>query len=121
MCRMPYVACVADIRRLKDVPSVPAVYAMYGSKQDGRPAYVGVAGKLKSRLRQHLVLRDSSVTTGASVVALNPELVRVVAWWEHPSFDEKGSREAAELIAAQVLNPVLTSRGTSSSEAQRRA
>jgi excinuclease UvrABC nuclease subunit len=60
-----------EVRAVADLPSVPAVYAMYGQTRT-RPAYVGIAKNLKTRLRQHLVLRDSSVTTGSSVVALNP-------------------------------------------------
>jgi hypothetical protein len=93
---------------------------MYGQGR-GRPAYVGIAKKLKPRVRQHLVLRDSSVTTGSSVVALNAEEVRVVEWWQHPSFGDKVMREAAELLAFEVLRPALTSRGTPSETAKQQA
>jgi excinuclease UvrABC nuclease subunit len=58
------------------LPNRPAVYAMYGGYGSNlHVAYVGIAGHLKRRLEQHLIRRDSSVTTGTSVVSLNPELV----------------------------------------------
>ena len=51
--------------------------SMHGGR--GRGAHVVyVAGKLKQRVEQHLVRRDSSVTTGASAVCLNPDLVTEV-------------------------------------------
>ena len=85
---------------------------MYGGKGKAKDvAYVGIGGKLKQRIQQHLVLRDSSVTTGVSAVSLNPEHVTKVSWWEHQSFDGKVTLEAAELVAFEVLNPDLRSRG----------
>lgn len=60
------------------LPNASAVYAMLsgsGAGSGAYVAYVGVAGKLKQRITQHLVRRDSSVTTGASAVSLNPDLV----------------------------------------------
>ena len=115
-----YLSDVSQVRNLAAVPNQAAVYAMYG-KAGRRPAYVGIAGKLRSRLRQHLVLRDSSVTTGSSLVALNPEAVRIVSWWQHPGFDDKTTREAAELVAFDILDPVLRSRGAVSQAAERLA
>src|SRR5215213_6815982 len=83
-----YDSLVREVRSLRELPSVPAVYAMY-EQAGSRPAYVGIANKLKTRVRQHLVLRDSSVTTGSSVVSLNPDQVRVVAWWKDRRFSDK--------------------------------
>jgi len=61
---------------LCEIPSVPGIYALYGVDGSARfVAYVGKAGKLRERLGQHLVRRDSSITTGASVVSLNPDPV----------------------------------------------
>ena len=103
---------------LNKVPNRPAIYAMDGHSVGHRPvAYVGQAGKLRTRLRQHLVLRDSSVTTGTSVVSLNPDLVRAVEWWEHDGFDDNDVLGAAELVAFDVLDPVLRSRGHPTSKA----
>lgn len=95
-----------------DVPRVPAVYAMHG----GEPprtwvAYVGIAGDIQGRLIQHFVRRDSSVVTGSSAVGVNIDLVRHVDWWEHPDFANGDHRHAAELIAFDVLDPALRSRG----------
>jgi len=59
---------------------------------------------------QHLVNRDSSVTTGTSAAGINPDHVTQVGWWEHPRFDEERFLEAAELVAFEVLDPVLRSR-----------
>ena len=55
--------------------------------------------------------RDSSVTTGTSVVGLNVDYVREVAWWEHDEFTDRWWLEAGELVAFEVLVPDLRSRG----------
>jgi len=97
---------------LSELPNVPAVYAMYAGKGQGLYcAYVGVAGKLKGRVLQHLVRRDSSVTTETSAVVLKPEYITEIRWWEHPGFAERHVMEAAELVAFDILNPILRSRG----------
>jgi polyhydroxyalkanoate synthesis regulator phasin len=86
---------------------------MYGGGQ-GRSsyvAYVGLAGNLRQRLSQHLVTRDSSIVTGVSAASLNPDLVTKVQWWEHSDFEQRAVLEAAELVAFDVLQPVLRSRG----------
>lgn len=98
--------------KLSKVPNVPAVYAMYaGTSARGYIAYVGIADKLKQRLTQHLIRRDSSIVTGVSAVSLNPTLITEVRWWEHPEFADRFALEAAELVAFEVLDPVLRSRG----------
>lgn len=96
-----------------DLPKVPAVYALYGGQGRARHvAYVGVAStSLRSRIEQHLVRRDSSVTTGVSAASLNPEHVTGLAWWEREDFAEKDALHAAELVAFDVLGPALRSRG----------
>ena len=62
-------------------------------------------------MEQHLVRRDSSVTTGVSAVSLNPDFVTEVQWWEHPDFAKQDVLEAAKLVAFDVLDPALRSRG----------
>jgi hypothetical protein len=97
---------------ISELPNAPGVYAMYGGRGRGlHVAYVGVAGNLKRRVMQHLVRRDSSVATGTSAVTLNPDYVTEVRWWEHPDFADRHFLEAAELVASNVLDPVLRSRG----------
>jgi hypothetical protein len=100
------------------VPNGPAIYALHGGGK--RPAYVGQASKLRERLQQHLVRRDSSVTTGAAVVSLNPELVRTVVWWTHDDFSDPAMLGAAELTAFDVLDPILRSQGQPSALARSR-
>ena len=106
------------LHSISDLPQVPCVYAMYGGKGRGRyVAYVGIAKSLRSRAIQHLVRRDSSVTTGTSAVQLNPDYVTELEWWEHADFSERHVLEAAEMVAFDVLDPALKSRGA----AQQRA
>jgi len=69
-------------------------------------AYVGDATRLKNRVTQHLVRSDSSITTGTSAATLKPEYVTEVRWWE-----DGAALHAAELVAFDVLEPVLRSRG----------
>ena len=101
-----------ELTSIQKLPDTPAVYAMYSGKGKGLYcAYVGVAGKLKQRVLQHLVRRDSSVTTGASAVVLRPEYITEIRWWEHLDFAERHILEAGELVAFDVLEPILRSRG----------
>jgi hypothetical protein len=78
----------AEATQLTDinkVPNTPAVYAMFGGRgTNAFVAYVGIAEKLKQRLLQHLVRRDSSVVTGVTAVGLRPEFVAEVSWWSVP-------------------------------------
>jgi hypothetical protein len=106
---------------ISDLPDAPAVYAMYAGKGQGLYcAYIGVAGKLKQRVFQHLVRRDSSVTTGTSAVVLKPEYITEIRWWEHQDFSERHILEAGELVAFDVLEPILRSRGGIQEKARQR-
>jgi hypothetical protein len=101
-----------ELTNISDLPNAPAVYAMYGGQGRSRyVAYVGLGSKLRGRIEQHLVRRDSSVTTGVSAVSLNPDYVTEVCWWEYPDFAKQECLEAAELVAFDVLEPALRSRG----------
>lgn len=107
------------LRSISELPRVPSVYAMYGGQGQGsHVAYVGIASNLKNRIIQHLVRRDSSVATGTSAVVLNPDFVTEVQWWENLKFKERHMLEAAELIAFDVLNPALRSRGKAQKNAE---
>jgi hypothetical protein len=65
------------------LPGVSAMYAMYGGRGRGlHVAYVGIADDLRGRISQHLIKRDSSVTTGTSAVGLNPDLISEIRWRE---------------------------------------
>jgi hypothetical protein len=93
------------------LPRGPGIYAMYA----GEPpctwvAYVGTAGNLHARLFQHFVRRDSSVVAAAAV-HLDLDYIRYVEWWEHQSLTDDTTRLAAELVAFDVFEPALRSRG----------
>jgi hypothetical protein len=80
---------VEEVVSLSQVPNGPAVYALYGGRGRGAHiAYVGMTDKLRQRIAQHLVRRDSSVVTGVSVVSLNPNLVSEMRWWHHITFQD---------------------------------
>lgn len=100
------------IPNISKLPNKPAVYALYGGKGSHKfIAYIGIADKLRQRVSQHLIRRDSSITTGASIVSLNPDLVTEMKWWEHELFSKREYLEAAETIAFDILDPILRSRG----------
>ena len=63
------------------LPNVSAVYVLYGGKD---LVYVGATDKLRNRIEQHLVRRDSSIATQTSAVSLNPDYVSEVRWWSTP-------------------------------------
>ena len=64
------------IPKISALPNAPALYALYGGKGQRKfVAYIGIADKLRQRISQHLVRRDSSIVTGTSIVSLNPDQV----------------------------------------------
>jgi hypothetical protein len=100
-----------------DLPNYPAVYCMYGGRKQKHEAYVGIGTNLQQRLNQHFIRRDSSVATGTSAAGINPDYVSEVAWWVDGSFENSDYLEAAELVAFDVLEPALRSRGNTSKRA----
>jgi hypothetical protein len=104
-----------------DMPTLPAIYALYaGRGGNGRCAYVGKTKNLRARILQHLVRRDSSITTGVSAVGLKPEFVTEVRWWADRQFEDAAALGGAELVAFDVLEPDLRSRGKNSKGATSR-
>jgi len=102
---------VRVVATIREVPRVPAIYAMYGGEDRSYVAYVGIGDNLRQRITQHLVNRDSSVTTATGAVRLHPDYITAVARWEHPSFADRVQLEAAELVAFDVFEPTMRSRG----------
>ncbi len=87
------------IPKISSLPNVPALYALYGGKGQRKfVAYIGIADKLRQRISQHLVRRDSSIVTGTSIVSLNPDYVTAMKWWEYPDFSKREYLEAAEEV-----------------------
>jgi hypothetical protein len=76
-------------RSIGELPMRLAVYAIYGGSYPPGNAYIGIGEKLRNRIRQHLVLRDSSVATTAALAGLRVEHVTGVIWWEQPAFTLK--------------------------------
>ena len=77
-----------------DIPAVPGVYALYSGKGRARDVvYVGVSKNLKARLGHHFLRRDSSITTGASAVSLNPDKISEIVWWRHRRFRGKDAEQ----------------------------
>ena len=104
---------------ISDLPTDPALYALYGGTGRGRHiAYVGITGNLRSRIRQHFIRRDSSIVTGTSAASLNPDLVTRLEWWLRDGFEDRDHLQAAELVAFEELEPTLRSRGRITSEAE---
>jgi hypothetical protein len=102
-----------DVETIAELARTPGIYAMYGGERVGRGwvAYVGIASNLHRRLEQHVVRRDSSVVTGTSAVGVNIDHVRYIDWWTSDLLDDDDARHAAELVAFDVLDPALRSRG----------
>ena len=94
---------------LSQIPKNSGIYAMYD--RNGGVAYVGLSKNLRNRIKQHIIRRDSSVTTGVSATILNPDKISRICWWQHASFSDEDRRKAAEIVAFEVLKPTLRSRG----------
>ena len=74
-----------QIQTISSLPNLPSIYAIY-AKNSKVPVYIGQTTKLKNRITQHLVRRDSSIVTGASGYSLDPDHVKRISWWEHHLF-----------------------------------
>jgi hypothetical protein len=104
---------------IADLPNRPALYALYGGTgRRAYVAYVGITDRLKRRVEQHLVTRDSSAATGTAATGINPDYVTAIRWWEHRRFSKRALLEAAEMVAFDLLDPVLRSRRAIGKSAQ---
>ena len=106
-----------QIQTISSLPNLPSIYAIY-AKNSKVPVYIGQTTKLKNRITQHLVRRDSSIVTGASGYSLDPDHVKRISWWEHHLFVEENNLTAAELIAFNQLNPIIRSQGNKKQSSQ---
>ena len=109
---------IRSFDEIKHLPQFPGIYAFKGPNDNhGAYSYVGLSNKPRDRVSQHLLRRDSSVATGASAISLNPDKIAECHWWIHETFGSGEHLEAAELIAFEIFNPTLVSKGSSSSAA----
>ena len=89
---------------LGELPQVPAAYALCGGSARRRyVAYVGIARRLKRRVDEHLIGRDSSVAVGTSATGINPEYVTEVRWWQNGAFRGKQALAAVEVSGNRDL------------------
>lgn len=111
-----------DYLSISQLPKKPGLYCLLGYSAKGLyNAYVGISSNVQSRISQHLEYRNSSVTTGGSAVSIDPHLVDGCRCWCDPEFEEKPFLLAAEIVAVQMLDPVLRSRGAKHVEGARLA
>lgn len=102
-----------QIHSISELPNTPAIYLLFGGKKRKTyVAYVGIADKLKRRIEQHLVNRDSSIATGTTAACLNPDYVTEIWWFSHPKFYDRNTLIASELVAFDHFEPTLRSRGS---------
>ncbi len=105
---------------LKSIPEKPGIYAMYD--QNGKAAYVGESGNIRQRIKDHIVNRDSTAVTRLSPTMLNPDYVSHICWWQCDSeFEDQANRQAAELVAFDVLDSSHRSRANSVKKAKKKA
>ena len=105
---------------LDAIPSEPGIYAMYD--RNNKAAYVGESGDLHQRIKDHMVNRDSTAVTRLSPTMLNPDYVSHICWWQCDSeFDDRVNRQAAELVAFDVLKSSHTSRAPIRRKAKEKA
>ena len=96
---------------LSPIPNEPGIYALYDGINGNKCVYVGKSGKLKTRVRDHLVLQISTVASGTAGASLNIENLTKLRWWTHSNFFDEAFLDAFETIAFSILNPQLRSRG----------
>lgn len=109
------------MRSFDEVKHQPQFPSIYGFKRPNyiqdNYSYIGLSNKLRERVSQHLLKRESSVATVATAISLNPDKIAECHWWIHESFGAREYLEAAELIAFERFNPTLVSRGSPSTKA----
>ena len=96
---------------LNPVPNDPGIYALYDGINGNKCVYVGKSGKLKTRVRDHLILQISTVASGTAGASLNIENLTKLKWWTHPNFTDDSYLDAFETLAFTYLDPQLRSRG----------
>jgi hypothetical protein len=101
-----------DFSAISELPQTPAVYALCaGDRVNDFVAYIGISSKLRGRIYQHLVMRDSSATVESAPIRINVDSISSLRWWEDIRFQNRGQLEGAELVAFEILKPTMRSRG----------
>ena len=96
---------------LSPLQNDPVIYALDDGINGNKCVYVGKSGKLKTRVRDHLILQISTVASGTAGASLNVEHLTKLRWWTHPNFTDDSYLDAFETLAFTYLDPQLRSRG----------
>jgi hypothetical protein len=101
-----------DFSSIHELPKSPAVYALCaGDRVNDFVVYVGISSNLRSRIYQHLIMRDSSAVVESAPVQINVDSISSLKWWQHDDFQSRNRLEGAEIVAFEVLEPTMRSRG----------
>ncbi len=98
---------------ISDLPNSPAVYALYGGKHPRRyVAYVGMTKSLRKAITQYFATRYEGITSEAPAGLLNRDQITGIRWWTRSDFSDTSVREAAKVIALDLLTPAQRSRAS---------
>jgi hypothetical protein len=100
-----------------DLPAVPAVFGLYGGDRR-RLVFLGVADLLLERVLEQLVVPRLGYGPAGNALFMQPGYIGEVRWWEHGEFAESDATRAAEFVASDLLEPLLSSRRPSSAAAR---
>jgi len=96
-----------------ELPEVPAVFALYGGP---RLVFLGLAHSLLERIIEQFVVPN--LRPASSALFMQPGYLNEIRWWEHPEFADSDVARAAEFVASDVLEPLLSSRRPTTSGAR---
>lgn len=89
---------------ISELPTVPAVYAMYGGEDRPYLAYVGIGENLRQRITQHLVNRNSSATPDVGAVRLRITSARL-SGGSTPASPIRSDAKPPSLLLFMCSNP----------------
>jgi hypothetical protein len=116
------IMSMRDFSSIQELPKSPAVYALCaGDRVNDFVVYVGISSNLRSRIYQHLIMRDSSAVVESAPVQINVDSISSLKWWQHDDFQSRDRLEGAEIVAFEVLKPTMRSRGGVSASGQKQS
>ncbi|MGD9387133.1 MAG: hypothetical protein PVI87_02800 [Gammaproteobacteria bacterium] len=87
---------------LNKFPDGPGVYALY---EHDRVLAVGAAPNLRQLAEEHLFAGAGPSEALREMVG-RPESITEISWWQDPAFADEHRRQAARMVAIEVLAPV---------------
>jgi hypothetical protein len=100
-----------------ELPAVPAVFGLYGDA-GRRLVFLGVADVLLERVLEQLVVPRLGFGPATGALFMQPGFIAEVRWWEHEEFADANAARAAEFVASDLLEPLLSSRRPSTAAAR---